>query len=109
MAAAKRYKLTQEMIDSFYTQDGKFQFRTGFDKDNGNCICGPMLCPVIEITDTDVVQTTNATAQDYLLHFRIPQGISKNGVKPPAGPVWLDVTATQPVANVDLDPYFPQQ
>lgn len=104
--AARRYKLTQDLIDSWYTENGHFKFRTGFDKDNGNCICGPMNCPIIDILDTDVVSTTNETAQGYLLHFRIPQGISRNGVKPPAGPVWLDVTDTIPVAQVDLDQYF---
>lgn len=108
MAAPKRFKLTQDVIDSWYTESGQFTFRTGFDRDNGKCICGPQLCPKITIQDTDVVQTTNQVAQDYLLAFRIPQGISVNGYRPPAGPVWIDVTAIIPVANVDLDPYFPQ-
>jgi hypothetical protein len=107
MAAPKRFKLTQAVIDSWYTESGQFSFRTGYDKDNGKTICGPMNCPPITIQDTDIVQTTNKTAQDYLLKFQIPQGVTRNGVKPPAGQVWLDVTATQPVANVDLDPYFP--
>lgn len=104
--AAKRYKLTQEVIDSWYTESGQFTFRVGFGKDNGKTICGPSLCAKIVVADTDVVQTTNEIAQDYLTRFRIPQGVSRGGVKPPAGPVWIDVTATHPVANVDLDPYF---
>ena len=104
--AAKRYKLTQEVIDSWYTENGKFGFKVGFGKNDGKTICGPSLCAKITVADTDVVQTTNAIAQDYLTRFRIPQGVSRNGVRPPAGPVWIDVTATQPVANVDLDPYF---
>jgi len=107
--AAKRYKLTQEVIDSWYTEDGFFSFRVGFDKplpDGGMSICGPAMCPVIRVADTDVVQTANGTAQLYLLSFRIPQSISRNGVKPPNGPVWLDVTGTEPVANVDIDQYF---
>lgn len=104
--AAKRYKLTQEVIDSWYTADGQFKFRSGFDKNSGKTICGPMNCAVITIQDTDIVSTTNATAQEYLLKFRIPQGMKRNGVAPPAGPVWLDVTGSEPVANVDLDPYF---
>lgn len=104
--AAKRYMLTQEVIDSWYTKLGKFSFKVGFDKDGGKSICGPGLCQTITVNDTDVVQTTNATAQKYLEVFQIPQGVSQNGVRPPAGPVWIDVTATHPVANVDLDPYF---
>lgn len=104
--AAKRYKLTQEVVDSWYTKNGKFSFKVGFDKNGGHTICGPGLCQTITVADTDVVQTTNGTAQTYLLNFVIPQGVSRDGVRPPAGPVWLDVTATQPTANVDLDPYF---
>lgn len=103
---AKRFKLTQDMIDSWYTESGQYKFRVGFDKDNGTCICGPKLCPIIQISDTDVVQTTNETAQKYLVENRIPQGMLINGQRPPAGPVWEDVTGTIPVANVDLDPYF---
>jgi len=105
--AAKRYKLTQDVIDSWFTQGGEFKFHVGYDKDNGKTICAPGLCPLITIADTDVVQTTNVTAQSYLTLFRIPQGMSRNGVTPPVGPVWIDVTAIIPVANIDLDPYFP--
>lgn len=106
MSHAKRYKLTQEVIDSWYTQSGKFSFKVGFDKDDGKCICGPGMCKTITVKDTDVIQTTNDIAQKYLANFRIPQGVTRDGVKPPAGPVWIDVTATQPTANVDIDPYF---
>ena len=106
--AVKRYMLTQEVIDSWYTEDNEFSFRTGFDKNAGKTICGPMLCPKITIQDTDVCSTTNITAQDYLEKFRIPQGVSRNGVRPPNGPVWVDVTNTHPIANVDLDQYFDQ-
>lgn len=104
--AARRYMLTQEVIDSWYTEEGIFRFRVGFDRDGGKSIFAPGLCPVITVQDTDVVQTTNATAQTYLLAFRIPRGLTRNGQKPPQGPVWLDVTDTHPIANVDLDPYF---
>lgn len=106
--AAKRYKLTPDVIASWYTESGQFKFRSGYDKDAGKCICGPLNCAVITIQDTDIVQTTNVTAQTYLINFKIPQGIRRNGVLPPAGPVWIDVTGTEPVANVDLDPYFIQ-
>jgi len=105
--AAKRYQLTPDVIASWWTESGQFNFHVGFDKDDGKCICGPLLCPQITITDTDIVQTTNVTAQEYLLASRIPQGVVRDGVALPGGPMWLDVTATQPIANVDLDPYFP--
>src|SRR3989304_4650123 len=106
MSHAKRYRLTQETIDSWYTQNGKFSFKVGYDKDGGKKIYGPGLCKTITVQDTDVIQTTNDTAQKYLQNFRIPQGVSRDGVRPPSGPVWLDVTATQPTAKVDIDPYF---
>ena len=104
MAAVRRYKLTQDIIDSFYTESGFFPFRVGFIKDG--TIMEPRNCAKITIADTDVVQTTNEWAQTYLLAFRIPQGIRHNGVCPPAGPVFIDVTGTIPTADVDLDPYF---
>lgn len=106
MADARRYMLTQEVIDSWYTKDGKFAFRLGFDTNDGKTVNGPGLCPQITINETDVCQTTNATAIVYLQTFHIPQGLSLNGVKPPSGPVWVDVTDTHPIANVDLDQYF---
>jgi len=106
MADPRRYMLTQEVIDSWYTEDGKFSFRVGFDTNEGKTINGPGLCPTITINDTDVCQTTNATAMTYLIHFHIPQGVFRVGVKPPRGQVWVDVTDTRPIANVDLDQFF---
>lgn len=98
--------LTQDMIDSPYTRDGKYVFHCGYDKDDGKTIIGPGVCPQITINDTDVCQTTNALAQVYLRTAFIPQGMAINGVRPPNGPIWVDVTDTHPIANVDLDQYF---
>jgi hypothetical protein len=98
--------LTQDMINCPYVRGGQYVFHCGFDKDNGKTIYAPKLCPQITVQSTDIVQTTNATAQVYLAQAHIPQGMSFNGVRPPNSPIWLDVTNTHPVANVDLDPYF---
>jgi hypothetical protein len=103
MMAAKRYKLTQAAIDSVYTEGDQFSFKVGFLR-NG-VIVSPKFCPKITITDTDVVQTTNEQAQQYLELFKLPRGIDA-GAPPPPNPVFVDVTGTEPTANVDLDPYF---
>lgn len=104
--AAKRYMLTQDVVNSWYMDNGNFYFHCGFDTNGGKTINGPRLCPKITVVATDVCQTTNLTAQSYLENFRIPQGVSRNGVRPPNGPVWVDVTNTHPIANVNLDQYF---
>lgn len=102
--AAKRFKLTQEMIDSMWTQNNSFSFKVGFEKDG--VIRSARSCAQITIADTDVVQTTNPYAQKYLTNFIISRGIRINGVLPPEGMAFVDVTGSIPVANVDLDPFF---
>lgn len=106
MTEARRYKLTQDVIDSWYTQDGRFRFRIGFDKDNGHIFCPAQRCPTIDIADTDVIQTTNVMAQKCLRLYRIPQGVRRNGEPPPSGPTFEDVTDWTHHVDVDLDPFF---
>lgn len=101
--AAKRYKLTQAAIDSVYTENGSFSFKVGFKR--GSTIVSPKSCPKITIADTDIIQTTNEQAQQYLELFKIPRGIQADAPPPPS-PVFVDVTGTEPVADVDLDPFF---
>lgn len=102
--AAVNYKLTPEILGTYFIQNNQFSFKCAYGKNNdSNDIVTARQAPKITINIGDVVSTTNIRAQHFLEMFRVPQGIRVNGATPPAGPVFQ--TTSDP-ATVDLDPYF---
>jgi len=103
----KLYKLNAELAAPFI-RDGKFSFRIAFDKIvNGKPkMMHRSRCPVIAISEDEVVQTENETAQRMLENFIVPTKTVRNGATRQGGHLFEDVTATATEYDIDLDATF---
>jgi len=87
-------------------------FRVGYDKPapgGGTLRIHPKNAPTISLKKGGgIVQTSNLTAQKYLLNHLVPQN-TKRGLgnappgRRPAGFIFQDVTATTTAADIDVD------
>ena len=100
----KLYQLNTALAAPFM-RGGIFSFRIAFDTYGG---AKPKkrdrkLCPIIELTSDQIIQTENETAQTILENFAVPTGTVRNGATRPGGLLFTDVTATETTYDVDLD------
>jgi hypothetical protein len=110
----KLYQLDGELAVP-YMRDGTFSFRVAFDgvgKKGEWRRFHRSKCPLISVTETDILQTENETAQRMLEQFSVPQKTFRSTAKGeagkarPAGKFFIDVTKTETQYNIDLDEIF---
>jgi len=103
----KLYQLNTELAAPFM-RNGAFIFRVAFDSYVGGVPKrrDKSVCPLIQLTADQVVQTENETAQAMIENFIVPTGTIRNGETRPGGSLFTDVTATETTYDVDLDALF---
>ena len=101
--AAKRFRLSA-VGKQMRTE--AFRFRVGFR--DGSRYCSQKKCPVITVSDTDVLATTDIWAQENLAVMRAAGRSRRNGKTHPVGQIWEDVTDATEEGDVtqDLDTVF---
>jgi hypothetical protein len=106
--ATTRFQLTTE--GQQFAQEGVVRLRVAFTgtSEGVTRYYGQRSCPILEISTTDVIQTTDDWASSNLTQMHVPTNTYRQGAAKEAGPMFEDVTGstTEGDVDVDLDPIF---